>query len=200
MNKEIMKEILMSDHVVDSIIANLDIISNLIPEIKDMIGFPHHHPHHHLDVWNHTLLALSFAPKDFETRLVLLLHDIGKPHSYQEGEVRHFKGHPEASAKMAVKILKRLEFDDQETSELCYLIGQHDTPITIDEINNNKELAKKKFKVQCCDALAHHPDKLAKRKAYLLSINEILNDKEERNKYEEFITNMPSKNKKYIKK
>ena len=54
-----------------------------------MIGFEHKHPHHHLDVWNHTLLALSYSPKDFDIRLVLLLHDIGKPHSYQDEEIRH---------------------------------------------------------------------------------------------------------------
>ena len=58
-------------------------LMKLMPELKFMKGFDHKHPHHHLDVWKHTLLALSKAPNNFDIRLSLLLHDIGKPHSYQ---------------------------------------------------------------------------------------------------------------------
>ena len=76
-----------------------------------MIGFDHKHPHHHLDVWGHTLLALSKAPKDLEIRLVLLFHDIGKPHSYQEGEVRHYKNHSLVSSEMTQEILKRIGYE-----------------------------------------------------------------------------------------
>ena len=37
-------------------------------------------------------VALSNSNYDFEERLALLLHDIGKPFSYQDdGETRHFK-------------------------------------------------------------------------------------------------------------
>lgn len=98
MEKEMIRKILMSDDVVDSINQNLDMILNFISELKDMISFEHNHPHHHLDVWNHTLLALSIFPQNFDIRLVLLLHDIVKPHSYQDEEIRHFKGHPKVSS------------------------------------------------------------------------------------------------------
>ena len=50
--------------------------------------------------------SLDLSEKDFLIRLVLLFHDIGKPHSYQEGEVRHFKNHAKVSANMSKKILK----------------------------------------------------------------------------------------------
>ena len=96
-----LKEILSEDDVVTSINNNMDYLLYVIPEINNMIGFDHKHPHHHLDVWDHTLLALSLSKNDFDVRLVLLLHDIGKPFSYQEGEVRHFKNHPMVSAKMS---------------------------------------------------------------------------------------------------
>ena len=48
------KEILMEDDIVKSINNNLEELLLLIPEIKYMIGFEHKHPHHHLDVWEHT--------------------------------------------------------------------------------------------------------------------------------------------------
>ena len=193
MCKEILKNILMQEDVVTSVNDNLDELINVIPEIKDMIGFDHKHPHHHLDVFNHTLLALSRAPLNFEIRLVLLLHDIGKPHSYQEGEIRHFKNHPLVSSKIAYNILKRLQFEDSEIEEMCYLIGNHDSILTSDEMNDNKELSKKRFEIQLCDALAHHPDKLERRIRYLLSVNDRLNVGEEKYMYSRILNEFSNK-------
>lgn len=161
-----LKEILSGD-VVTNINNNMEYLISIIPEIKFMINFPHNHPHHHLDVWNHTLLALSLSEDDFEIRLVLLLHDIGKPFSYQDKEIRHFNGHASVSATMSYDILKRLNFDDVFINEVCYLIKNHDTSITNDAIKMNSDLAFKRYKIQYCDAFAHHPDKLEKRKQYL---------------------------------
>ena len=187
MDKEALYNILISEDIITSINTNLDLLLNLIPELKNIIGFEHKHPHHHLDVWNHTLLALSYSPVDFDIRLALLLHDIGKPFSYQEGEVRNFKGHPKASATMSFDILKRLGFNDDEVMKLCYLISQHDYPITDKEIVNDKDLAITKFKIQCCDALAHNPTKLEKRIKYLLYINEKINNDVEKEKCKKLI-------------
>lgn len=167
-------DILLSDNVVECINNNLDYLLVLVPEIQYMIGFDQKHPHHHLDVWNHTLLALSLSQNDFDIRLCLLLHDIGKPFSYQEGEVRHFKGHAETSSKIARVILKRLNYPSGYIEYICYLVLYHDTPITDDFIKNNRELAIKLYKIQYCDALAHNPLKLEKRKEYLDSVQKRL--------------------------
>ena len=159
--------ILMSDNIVESIKSNIDYILDLIPEIKYSIGFDQKHPHHHLDVWEHTLYALSLSEKDFEVRLTLLLHDIGKPFSYQDGEIRHFKGHEKVSSNMARIILKRLEYKEEFIDKICKYIELHDTPIKEEDILSNPKMYSKIYKIQCCDALAHHPEKLEKRKEYL---------------------------------
>lgn len=170
-----LEEILTSDNIITSINDNLDYLVNLIPEIKMMFNFPHNHPHHHLDVWNHTLLALSKSPSDYEIRLVLLLHDIGKPLSYQDEDgIRHFKGHADKSSEISYLILKRLLFDENEIKRLCYLIKYHDTPITKDNIVEDYELTYKRYIIQECDALAHHPDKLSKRLSYLDQTKKLL--------------------------
>lgn len=175
MNKELLIDILSSEDITESILYNQSILLKIIPELKDMINFPHNHPHHHLDVWNHTLLALSYSNNDFEERLVLLLHDIGKPHSYQDKEVRHFHGHAEKSAEMAKTILRRLNFEEEEINEYCYLIKMHDTEITDEEIKENFELMKLRYHIQYADTYAHNPLYLEKRIKYLEKIENKLN-------------------------
>ena len=152
-------------------IANLTI---LIPELKPMFNFDHKHPHHHLDVWKHTLCALSLSENNFELRLALLLHDVGKPHSFTEEDgIRHFKGHAEVSAKLCNKILQRLNFNQNFIEEICQVIKQHDTPLTEEFIENNYKLAEKIFNVQTCDALAHNPAMNAKRIEYIEQTKEL---------------------------
>ena len=163
----LLENILLSENVLESINDNIQNLIKIIPEIEYMFGFDQKNPHHHLDVWNHTLLALSLSEYDFDVRLCLLLHDIGKPFSYQDGDVRHFRNHPKVSAEMSKKILNRLGYDSSYVEYICYLIRYHDSPISKSQIEDNYELCLKLYKIQYCDALAHHPDMLEKRKKYL---------------------------------
>ena len=162
-----LQPILLSGDIVKSINDNMNDLLFIIPEIKYMIGFEHNHPHHYLDVWNHTLLALSLSEKGFDIRLCLLLHDIGKPFSYQDEEVRHFRNHAKVSSEMSKEILYRLGYDEEYINYLCYLIENHDIRIEDEQIKNNYDICLKLFEIQKCDALAHHPDMLEKRKKYL---------------------------------
>lgn len=165
-----LRELLLADNVVDEIKNNLDDLLYIIPEIQYMIGFEHKHPHHHLDVWEHTLLALSLSKKDFDIRLSLLLHDIGKPFSFQDGEVRHFYRHAIVSAKMAKSILMRLHFDKDYVKYICSFIRYHDTPISDEQLICCYDWCLKLYEIQYCDALAHHPNQLDRRKEYLKKI------------------------------
>ena len=168
-------DILMAEDIVKSINDNETILLNYIPELKSMFYFEHNHPHHHLNVWNHTLLALSKSNMDFEIRLSLLLHDIGKPFCYQEDNgIRHFKGHNIESYKISKIILDRLGYDENIKNRVLYLILNHDVPINVNDITNNYELTLKRYEVQRCDALAHNPLKLEKRIKYLEDTKELI--------------------------
>ena len=172
-----LEEILTQVDIVASIKDNLDYIIEEIPEIRFMINFPQNHPHHHLDVWHHTLLALSYSNNDFQIRLALLLHDIGKPFSYQDEEVRHFHGHADVSGKMAAIILERLGYEEEFIKEIVYLIKYHDTKITEEDVTNNIELALKRLHIQECDSRAHHPDYQAKRLKYIEDTKKLIKNK-----------------------
>ena len=171
--KEKINEILLSGNILE----NMDFLLSVIPELKFMVGFNHKHPHHHLDVWNHTLEVVRNVDSDLELRMAALLHDVGKPFSYQEGEVRHFHGHPEVSARMSQGILERLQYDEIFIQHIFYLVKNHDTPIDPDNLDNEFNLVEKRLQLQYADALAHHPDKVRQRIERLDAIKTSLDQK-----------------------
>jgi len=146
-------------------------LMKLIPELNFMCGFDHKHPHHHLDVWGHTMLVLDdLKDQSLDVKMAGLLHDVGKPFSYQDEEVRHFHGHPEVSKKMSINILKRLGYDDSFIRSVAYLVETHDTIIDPKKLDAPLSSIKKRLKLQYADAKAHHPDKVAKRIKFLNDI------------------------------
>lgn len=135
-----LSQILVSNNPQDSIIENINIFLEVIPELKDLIGFNQNNPHHIYDVFDHTMKVLENTPPNLEIRLAALFHDIGKPKCYSEDEegVGHFYGHDEASTEMARTILKRLKYDNKTIENVCKLIEFHDYPI----YDNEKSLKK----------------------------------------------------------
>ena len=110
-----------------------DLLVHIIPEIGPCVGFEQRTSWHSYDVWEHILRAMEAYRTEAgegaeETVLLaLLLHDIGKPQSCQEvGDIRHFKGHAPAGAKMADEILRRLRLDNHTREQVCELILHHD--------------------------------------------------------------------------
>lgn len=174
--KEELENIIMKNEIY---YLDENMLFTIIPELKDCESFEHKHPHHCYDVWSHTKVAMQKSKPDLQIRLVLLLHDIGKPHSYQEdGQIRHFYGHPQVSADMSRKILVRLGYNKKEVEEISYLIENHDNIINIDNVNkDNIELTKKLLYIQYCDAYAHDPKHIEKRIKKLDEIKQKLEKK-----------------------
>ena len=159
-----LEEILTSDYVVKEIYNNLDYLLEIIPELKMTISFDQKHPHHHLDLFEHTLAALSLSPNSFEVRIAILLHDIGKPYEFTDTEVRHYPNHATISSHIAKNILTRLGYDKKSVDEICLMIKYHDTNL----LNlNDKAFLNKMYIIQYCDIYAHNPKYLSKRIKYL---------------------------------
>ncbi|MEI6492732.1 MAG: CCA tRNA nucleotidyltransferase [Verrucomicrobiota bacterium] len=102
----------------------------LLPEVTKLKGCaqpPEFHPEG--DVFVHTRLMLSLLPETVSIPLVfsVLLHDIGKPASYQvdaTGRIR-FNGHESLSAVMTEGIFERLRFSNAQAEATVVAVKNH---------------------------------------------------------------------------
>lgn len=113
-----------------------EIIAVFIPEIRDMFDFEQNNPYHMFNVWDHTIEVLARAalfmdPNNLALALAAFFHDIGKPHSYQDGPdgIRHFYGHAAKSAEMADSIMRRMRFNNSIREQVVTLVKYHDADI-----------------------------------------------------------------------
>jgi poly(A) polymerase len=136
--------------------AHSGLLNAIFPELGPLKGCRQSEPHH-LDVFEHTLLAYQaleallahptrhlsgpaagFAtalPKEHQVllKLALLLHDIGKPGQRTTdaaGKV-HFYGHAGAGAQLAGPIFKRLHLSRRHANWVEGVIGQHQRPLAL---------------------------------------------------------------------
>ncbi len=143
------------------------IIAEVIPELWPMYGFSQNNPHHCYDVLEHTAVALDAAPSDPIIRWALLLHDIGKPHTYTEDEsgIGHFRGHQQVSTQIAGRVLRRLRMDKNSIGRIETLIAYHDHYLQPTVRNVKKNLARlgeenfaAMVALQQADNMGQHPD------------------------------------------
>ena len=146
-NKNNLNNILNQEEVF--LLLSEEKLQDIAPEIKKMVGFEQNNPHHSYDLWGHTLHTILNTPKG-ELRVASLLHDIGKPEVATEKEGKTvFYGHAEKSAEIALPILLKLGYTEEEAEYICFFIRQHDVFITFKMGEfTSKSVAKKLRKVR----------------------------------------------------
>ena len=115
------------------------LLAQVLPEVCRLKGVeqpPQYHPEG--DVWTHTLMLLAQLEPGSPMTLAwgALLHDIGKPATFQPaqgpGDRIRFNGHVEVGVAIAAEICRRLRFSNEETTQILALIQNHmrfaDTP------------------------------------------------------------------------
>ena len=111
------------------------ILVQVIPELKETIGFDQHSPHHLYDIFTHTAYVTGSVPAELPLRLAALLHDVGKVSTFTLDEAGrgHFLGHAQVSAKIADSILLRLKAPTALRKQVVFLIEKHMTPLDLEE-------------------------------------------------------------------
>ena len=85
-----------------------EVLAEIIPEIRPMIGYGQQNHHHSYDLWEHTVRGIEGVPAEPILRLTMLLHDTGKiaARTTDEKGEGHYKG-----------------------QRLCNLVLHHDIPL-----------------------------------------------------------------------
>ncbi len=104
-----------------------ELLEVLLPEVAKMKGVeqpPQFHPEG--DVWVHTLLLLEKLERPTVTlALGALLHDVGKPPTFQITDRIRFNGHVEVGAVMAEEICGRLRLSNADSERVVELVRHH---------------------------------------------------------------------------
>ena len=121
------------------------LLEQILPEIKKMQGVqqpPEYHPEG--DVWVHTLLLLEGLPAGSSKTLALgvLLHDVGKPPTFQVLDRIRFNQHAEVGTRMAEEICRRFRLSNEETEQVCSLVANH---MRFGDVMRMKESTLKRF-------------------------------------------------------
>lgn len=184
-NSEFCKIASSSDFCVQMVLFQ-DVFALFIPELKDMFDFPQNNPYHDYDVYGHTIHAVEHCESDDLTvRLAVFFHDIGKPHSYQDGEdgIRHFKGHGRVSAEITDNIMKRLRFDNETRNNVVELVYYHDATFEVGKkyvkrwLNKiGEEQFRRLLEVRKADILGQKPNFEQSRIGKVNTIEQILEE------------------------
>lgn len=100
----------------------------VLPEFDICMETRQNNPHHCYDVGEHILHTLTYVEPDKILRLGMLFHDIGKPQtlSVDDDGITHNHGHALVGEEMAVKILRRLKFDNDTVGKVRKIVRCHD--------------------------------------------------------------------------
>ncbi len=103
------------------------LLEEILPEVAAMDGVPQppqFHPEG--DVWTHVKLMLEKLEGATPTLAWgTLLHDIGKPPTFEIADRIRFNGHDAVGAEMAQGICRRLHMANGDVERICQLTAQH---------------------------------------------------------------------------
>ena len=139
---EEMNKFLCGKSVKSVLLDMWEVISEVLPEIRQMKGFDQKNRHHIYDILTHTAVCIENIPPIPHLRLAALLHDTGKPEAFsldEKGE-GHFYGHPHKSEEIARRYLNEYKYDNFTKDRVLLLVRVHDTVVEEDRIYIKKRL------------------------------------------------------------
>lgn len=139
-----LKKLLLGDYVFEVLVEYKEILAVVLPQIRDCFACAQANPWHVYDVFTHIAKSVEAAPKDADLRLVMLLHDIGKPacKTTDANGIDHFYGHPAVSKALAAQVLQYLKVPKNTYERVLTLVEIHDGHIRTEEKNIKKWLRK----------------------------------------------------------
>jgi poly(A) polymerase len=150
------------------LLAESGLLAAVLPEVAATAGVeqpPEFHPEG--DVFVHTMLALehfdALPERPAELGLAVLLHDVGKPRTFERADRIRFNGHDKVGAEMTRDILQRMRYPNATIDETEELVARHMAFVQIREWREAKlrrflgsPLAERHLALHRVDCLAAH--------------------------------------------
>ena len=125
-----LNKILMSDKapIAFEDMQDTGVLPHVLPELEECKGCPQPMQYHQEgDVWTHLMNSLSALPEDagLLARWAVILHDVGKPATFEVTDRIRSDHHAEVSAEMTQRIMKRLRFSRKDIEHVTWVIEHH---------------------------------------------------------------------------
>lgn len=123
------------------LLSSSGLLKEILPEVEAMKGVeqpPEFHPEG--DVFTHTRMLMDrLQTPSTVLAFAALLHDVGKPPTFQirEGRIRFYE-HSRVGAEMAERILERLRFPNDEIAAVTTCVNNHMKFANVKEMREGK--------------------------------------------------------------
>ncbi len=103
------------------------LLKEILPEVYTLHGVEQPEEFHpEGDVYKHTVLMLeNMNNPSFELAMAVLLHDAGKPGTYEVSDRIRFSGHEKLSAELSLDVSSRLKLSKQQRDRIYSLVLNH---------------------------------------------------------------------------
>lgn len=102
------------------------LLARIFPELETCVGVTQPGGYHRFDVFEHIIRTVDAAPSRIRIRLAALFHDITKPkHRELTKTGVSFYGHEISGGRVTRKVMSRLRFSRELTSEVRALVERH---------------------------------------------------------------------------
>lgn len=121
-------------------LIDLGLMEKIIPEVLEMQGVAQpveYHPEG--DVLMHTLILLGLMQRpSVELAMGGLLHDVGKPRTFQVSDRIRFNNHDRIGAAMAEVICSRLRFSAEQVCHIVRLVSDHHQFVNVQQMRPSR--------------------------------------------------------------
>ncbi len=120
------------------------LLKQILPELTALKGVKQPEEFHpEGDVYKHTLKMLDLMQNpSFELAMAVLLHDTGKPATYEKRDRIRFSGHEKVSAEITLNACERMRLSNASTKKIHALVLNH---MKFKDVKNMRESKLKRF-------------------------------------------------------
>lgn len=124
------KSIILGKRVTDTMLTFKEVVFAIVPKLRETDNFEQNSPVQEYTLFEHISRSVGYAVPDFNIRLALFFHGIGKVDCAAEiGDYTFYHGHAERGAMLTREIMTDLGFPVDLARQTAFLVLHHDDDI-----------------------------------------------------------------------